>query len=117
MSGEWEPSIVVASANGWHASRDPSQLAVGSWFMAELLFPREAEAVERFARGALLDLGCGKAPLYGVYRPLAETVHRVDWPGSAHGSRYIDQFVDLNQPLELPKGAFDTVLSTSVLEH
>lgn len=65
------------------------------------------------ACGRLLDLGCGKAPLYGAYAPFVAEVTCVDWaPGD-----YIDQTCDLTQPLPFADARFDTIILSDVLEH
>ena len=68
-------------------------------------------------RGAVLDLGCGRAPLYGVYRDFAETVTCVDWAGSPHDLRHADVLCDLNEPIPLPTASFDTIIFSDVMEH
>lgn len=69
------------------------------------------------ASGRLLDLGCGKAPLYGVYKTLATEVTCVDWGNSLHQTTHLDQEADLTQPIDLPDQAFDTIILSDVLEH
>ena len=68
-------------------------------------------------RGLLLDLGCGKIPLYEIYRDRISDSVCVDWPKSLHTNPNIDHEFDLNHPIPLPDGHFDTVLLTDVLEH
>jgi SAM-dependent methyltransferase len=41
----------------------------------------------------------------------------VDWPGSLHKTNHIDVYGDLNSVLQIDDSSFDTILSTSVLEH
>ncbi|HXQ28666.1 MAG TPA: class I SAM-dependent methyltransferase [Gemmatimonadales bacterium] len=63
------------------------------------------------ARGAWLDFGCGGSP----YRPLFTGVSRylrADLEGEA-----LDLTIRPPEPLDLPDGAMDGVLSTQVLEH
>jgi SAM-dependent methyltransferase len=114
---DWRPTKFVQTRRGLRASRNRREVYVGSRISAD----GAAEALERVirahARGRLLDLGAGKAPLYGVYRPLVDEVVCVDWAHSLHGTTHIDLLADLNEPLPLPDAAFDTVLSTSVFEH
>ncbi len=74
------------------------------------------DALRRHARGALLDLGCGKVPLFGIYRDLITDVVCVDWAGRGEVS-HLDFVVDLNGPIPLPNSGFDTILATDVLEH
>lgn len=79
--------------------------------------PKFNAVFQQYARGRLVDLGCGRVPMYLFYRDLAETVTCVDWALSAHNQIHIDVFQDLNEPLSLPDSCADTVVLTSVLEH
>jgi SAM-dependent methyltransferase len=76
-----------------------------------------ASAILEHATGRLADLGCGEVPLFGMYRDLVTDVLCVDWPNSLHGGKYVDVDADLNEPLDLDPGAFDTVIATDVIEH
>ncbi len=67
--------------------------------------------------GRLVDLGCGRVPLFAEYRGLVREVVCADWPASAHGSDHVDVSCDLTAPLPFLDGEFDTVLLTDVLEH
>ncbi len=55
--------------------------------------------------------------MYGAYRAFVSDVTCVDWPGSPHDTKHVDVFADLNEPLPLDSEEYDTLLSTSVLEH
>jgi SAM-dependent methyltransferase len=88
-----------------------------SWLVTQLV----AKAYERHlpvhARGRLIDLGCGAAPLYGAYRPLVSEITCVDWAGSTGGAQHLDIEHDLNEPLPLESARYDTVILSDVLEH
>ena len=45
--------------------------------------------------GYLLDLGCGKVPLYLIYKSHITDSICVDWGNSLHGNDYIDSECDL----------------------
>ncbi len=75
------------------------------------------DLISRHARGDLVDLGCGNAPLAGIYGPLVDTVVWADWPNSPHTEIQLDQGVDLNQPLPFGDQSFDTIILSDVLEH
>jgi SAM-dependent methyltransferase len=113
----WRPTKFVQTRRGLRASRDRREVYVGSRISADGAAEVLGRAIGAHARGRLLDLGAGKAPLYGVYRPLVDEVVCVDWAHSLHGTTHIDLLADLNEPLPLPDASFDTVLSTSVFEH
>lgn len=88
-----------------------------SWLVTQLV----AKAYERHlpvhARGRLVDLGCGAAPLYAAYRPLVSEITCIDWAGSTGGVQHLDIEHDLNQPLPLEDARYDTVILSDVLEH
>jgi SAM-dependent methyltransferase len=113
----WKPTKFVQVGHRWRASRDPEELAVASRLVGDLIVRCYQKAIEQYARGRLVDLGCGKAPLYGIYQDKADAVLCVDWDQSLHGTEFVDRQMDLNGPLAFPDESFDTVLSTDVLEH
>lgn len=113
---KWRPSKFIAVNGRYRASRDPKEVAPASRLITDRLAVVYEEALRRHARGALLDLGCGKVPLFGVYRRLVSDVTCVDWAARGDVS-HLDLEADLNQPLPLPEGTFDTVLATDVFEH
>jgi SAM-dependent methyltransferase len=113
----WAPTKFVTTRRGLRASRDKREVAVCSRLSADASAARYEDLLKRHARGHLLDLGAGQAPLYGVYRDLVDSVTCVDWSGSPHPSRYVDHFFDLNDRFPLPDASYDTVLLTNVLEH
>ena len=113
----WVPSKYVWRHGRLVASRDPGEVGIGSRLIADCVAAFYARELPRVARGRLIDLGCGKAPLYGVYRGHVDSVVCVDWPQSVHTSPYLDHEVDLSQPLPFPDASFETVLLSDVLEH
>lgn len=114
---KWQPTKFHRVGRRWRASRDFTELAVSSRATSDRAVATYQDFIERYARGRLLDFGCGKAPLFGVYRDRVETVTTVDWARSAHGLDHVDIVADLNTPTPMEGGEFDTVLSTSVVEH
>lgn len=74
-------------------------------------------AIEEHAFGDLVDLGCGNAPLTGVYHDRVESYTWADWPDSPHQQFKLDSEVDLNELLPFSDANFDTVLLSDVLEH
>jgi len=76
---EWRPSKFVAVNGRYRASRDPKEVAPASRLITDRLAVVYEAALRQHARGALLDLGCGQVPLFGVYRGLV-SASRV-WTG------------------------------------
>ncbi|MEP4784194.1 MAG: methyltransferase domain-containing protein, partial [Erythrobacter sp.] len=88
-----------------------------STISATLAMKRTLIALKHHARGDLADFGCGTAPFYGEYSRLADSVCWIDWPSSPHETQHLDVVADLNQPVDLPADQFDTIFTSSVLEH
>jgi SAM-dependent methyltransferase len=116
-SESWVETKFVRTSHGLRGSRDPKELDPTSRCTSDVAAEAYEKVILKHANGALLDLGCGKAPLYGTYKPFVNKVVCVDWLSGLHGSRHLDFVANLNQPLALRDASFDTVLSTSVLEH
>jgi SAM-dependent methyltransferase len=113
---DWRPSKYVAMNGRYRASRDPKEVAPASRLITDLLAVVYEEALRHHARGTLLDLGCGKVPLFGIYRSLVSDITCVDWAARGDVS-HLDLEADLNHPLPLPTAGFDTILATDVFEH
>ena len=114
---EWKPSKFVLIGDRLLPSDDRGELDVGSRVVAECMAFQYQKALAAYGRGRLLDLGCGKVPLYAAYRELIDDVVCVDWDSSLHGSKHVDFARDLNRDLDLPTEHFDTVVLSDVLEH
>ena len=89
---------------------------------------RSVEDLREHARGTLLDVGVSEAPYRTYYAPHVERYIGLEYPPSIldkqpdlwnildQAKQSVDVFGDGNQ-LPFRDGAFDTVLSTEVLEH
>lgn len=113
----WKPSKFVFERGRWRIARDRAELHPGSTVSASFAIDAYIAAIGTHAKGHLADFGCGKVPLYGFYRDLVDEVTCIDWPASLHESSHIDVSADLNEPTAIADGSFDTILSSSVLEH
>lgn len=80
------------------------------------LYQKIAENV-RYAKGELLDVGCGEKPYYKLFKPYIDKYVGFDF-GQTAGKRIKHADV-IGDALNLPfcNNSFDTVLSTEVLEH
>ncbi|HWH83126.1 MAG TPA: class I SAM-dependent methyltransferase [Burkholderiaceae bacterium] len=109
----WAPTKFERHRGHWRGARDARELGIGSRLMGDLVAAVYEAQLPARARGRLLDLGCGSAPLYGLYAPLVDEVVTVDWQGGAH----VDLEADLARPLPFPDSRFDTIVLSDVLEH
>ena len=113
----WAPSKYELHAGRVRASRDPSQISVSSRLITDLVGEVYTRMIPKYSKGHLLDLGCGHAPLYLLYRDHAEEVTCMDWAESLHQNQFLDHVHDLTKPFPLADEQFDTVLCSDVLEH
>ena len=109
----WHPTKFEFAHGRLRGSRDARELGIGSRLMADLVAAQYQAHLAAHARGRLLDLGCGKVPLYASYAPFVGEVTCVDWASGDH----IDQCCDLAQPLPFDSASFDTIVLSDVLEH
>ena len=114
----WTPSKYVFSGSALRGSRDRRDLAVSSRLITDRLAERLQAVLPRVCRGRLVDLGCGRTPLFHVYRDHVSEVTCVDSPDPVHGNEFLDLEWDLGRtPLPYPAERFDTVILSDVLEH
>jgi SAM-dependent methyltransferase len=109
----WKPTKFEFVRGRLRGSRDAREVGVGSRLMTDLVAAQYQAHLGRAAGGRLLDLGCGKVPLYALYAPLVSQVTCVDWAPGEH----IDECCDLAQPLPFASASFDTIVLSDVLEH
>lgn len=103
-----------------------NQLWAQSWFDPEHLEKRlieeGLEEASVYARGILLDVGCGQRRHAHLFTPRVERYIGLDYPAvsegiwAAAGGELVDIWAD-GQALPIAAGAVDTVLCTQVLEH
>lgn len=113
----WQPSKFRRRNGRLVASFDPSDLCVGSRLMAARIASSYERHLGDYARGRLIDLGCGKVPLFEGYRPHVSEIVCVDWASTQHGTTYLDLECDLNCALPFGDAVFDTIILSDVLEH
>jgi SAM-dependent methyltransferase len=109
----WAPTKYVMSRGRLRGSRDATELGIGSRLISDLVADHYDRDLPRHATGRLLDLGCGKVPLYAAYAPHVTEITCVDWGAGEH----IDVHCDLSQPLPFDDARFDTIILSDVLEH
>lgn len=115
-SAAWRPTKFELGPTGeWRASR--SEVPITSRLVADIAAKFYSETIRSHARGRLIDLGCGRVPLYGMYKDLVSDTVCVDWPNSMHEATHTDVFADLNLPLDVEENGFDTAIASDVIEH
>ena len=73
-----------------------------------------SEALNKFAKGDLLDLGCGNKPYEGWYKPLSTSQVGCD---IIQSDKHVVDVICPVTDLAFPNEKFDTVFCTQVLEH
>lgn len=114
---KWKPSKFVHKNGKLIASRDPKEVGIGSRLGADMVAACYAANLKRYAKGRLLDLGCGKVPFYEAYKNYITENICVDWNNTFHKNEYLDFECDLTKDLIFREGEFDTILLSDVLEH
>lgn len=113
----WVPSKYVYQRGRLVSSRDKTEVWIGSRLVTDLSASLYDRYLPQYARGKLIDLGCGKVPLYEVYKDHISTNICVDWENTQHKNTYLDYECDLSQSLPFSDGEFNTIILSDVLEH
>ena len=114
---QWKANKFVFKKGKLIASRDENQVGISSRLIADRVAQFYDKNIPKYAKGHLLDLGCGQVPLYAAYKSHITDHTCVDWENALEENLHIDMFCDLNQPLPLDDNRYDTILLSDVLEH
>lgn len=99
----------IPRLNDWHIrTKDPHYIHL--YFLINDI----KEALEKYARGNFLDLGCGNKPYETLYKPLTQT--RVGCDIIQSDKNRVD-VICLATDLKFSDNNFDSILCTQVLEH
>src|SRR5262245_34051963 len=96
---KWVPTKYVYKRGKLIASIDTHEVGIGSRFTCDVIAASYDKYIKSYARGRLIDLGCGKVPLFATYRTYVDMSICADWGNSSHGSDYWDVQCDLTSPL------------------
>jgi SAM-dependent methyltransferase len=110
----WQPSKFDIRDGELIASKDAAQLHPGSRLYAQLVANAFQRNLKKFAHGDIIDLGCGKAPLFGVYRHRASLIICTDRSST---NLHLDFESDVCSPLPIRSESFDSIILSDVLEH
>lgn len=113
----WKPSKFTYRKGKLIGSRNPQDVAPSSRLMADVVAKHYDNYIKHHVSGSLLDLGCGKVPLYECYKQYISDNTCIDWGNTAHKNAYLDLEHDLNTKLPLDDEQFDTIILSDVLEH
>ena len=114
---EWTPSKFIYHRGRLTASRNTKEAGLPSRLIIEIVAEYYDTYIKQFARGRLIDLGCGKVPFFEVYRNHVDEVICVDWENTLHQNQFVDFECDLNERIPFLDGEFDTIILSDVLEH
>jgi len=113
----WKPSKFEYRDGKLRASNNPNEVSVSSRFVVDIVAAQYDSNLQQHVRGQLIDLGCGKVPLYQAYKDYITDSLCVDWPASLHKNPFLDTECDLNLSLPFQDEQFDTIVLSDVLEH
>ena len=87
-----------------------------NWLVYKIHDAYLGKKVKAFAKGKLLDIGCGEKPYAETVKPYVTEHIGVDHQGTLHDKSNIDR---VGTAYEIPAedGEFDSVICTAVLEH
>lgn len=114
---KWKPSKYLYQNSRLYASKNKQELGYASYLIAQLVADKYSELLPKYAHGKLLDLGCGKIPLYLAYKDYIEENICVDWENTLHKNDNLDFSMDITKPLPFRDSEFQTIICTDVLEH
>jgi len=75
-----------------------------------------AEYLRDFARGRLLDIGCGESTYKDLCAESVDVYYGFDHPATKHNPSFISFWADAKN-IPIKSSSIDTILCTAVLEH
>lgn len=113
----WVPSKYLLKNGHFTASRDVSNVGIGSRLIVDIIAQFYQSYIPKHVKGRLLDLGCGKVPLFEMYKDYIIDNMCVDWDNTLHDNKYVDVTCDLSGNLPFEEEQFETIILSDVMEH
>jgi SAM-dependent methyltransferase len=113
----WKPTKFVFKNGRLCISKNKQEAAVCSRLVGQLTAEQYGEYIPQYCSGRLVDLGCGKVPLYEAYKKHITDNVCVDWANTYHDTNFLDAECDLAGVLPFGDQEFDTIILSDVLEH
>lgn len=99
----------VKRISGISNSMDSTEFLVYHFFQKDLI-----ESVRKYARGKLIDIGCGNKPYAAIINETSDSYTGCDIVQSSNNC--VDVICEATS-VPLPSESFDTVVSTQTIEH
>ena len=87
-----------------------------SWLIHAVVKPVLRDNLRQYAKGRLIDIGCGVKPYKEIVAPYVDEHIGIDHENSPHPSDNVD-LTGTAYKIPVEDGDFDTALCTYVLEH
>ncbi len=113
----WKASKFILNNQTWFPNQSYLGISVHSYIVASNQIEYYQKYIKEYCSGMLLDCGCGDVPYYGIYKEKISDVYCIDWENTGTQQLHIDQFVNLNERIQIESEKFDSILLSDVLEH
>lgn len=113
----WKPSKYIFKNDKLIGSRDSKEVSISSRLLADITAAFYNENLKKYIHGKVLDLGCGKVPLYEAYKNYISENVCVDWGNTYNKNPFLDYELDINQKLPFADNEFNSIILSDVLEH
>jgi len=87
-----------------------------NWLIHGIVDKCIKKAIKSYAKGKMLDVGCGTKPYKKIAKPYVTEHIGLDHEKTTHNKSNIDIFAEADN-IPLPDNSFNTILATSILEH
>ena len=113
---QWQESKYQSGSKGLVASRNTAEVSVSSRIIITLVGQFYSRHIPTHIRGDLIDLGCGKSPLFGTYCQYSTCQHFLDIKNRLQHTD-LNYRASLNEPITNITKLYDSAILSDVLEH